>query len=163
MWVRGLKQEVEEKPLPQRKSHPMWVRGLKLSTSMLQCVCIMSHPMWVRGLKHWKCGLYPACQSRTLCGCVDWNSWGRREHRFLRVAPYVGAWIETFIPGHHLSHSQVAPYVGAWIETGTLRLAVADVGVAPYVGAWIETIEFREGLFNETQSHPMWVRGLKHT
>ena len=34
-----------------------------------------------------------------------------------RVAPYVGAWIETSIMGNAQSPARVAPYVGAWIET----------------------------------------------
>ena len=35
---------------------------------------------------------------------------------------------------------RVAPYMGAWIETGGLRQVGAGVGVAPYMGAWIETV-----------------------
>ena len=77
------------------------------------------------------------------------------------VAPYVGAWIETY-KGQAERHSQeVAPYVGAWIETPTGHIAFAIAvshptwvrglkltlmillilisKVAPYVGAWIET------------------------
>ena len=80
-----------------------------------------------------------------------------------RVAPCVGAWIETFnmmanLPtfaqsrpawARGLKHTAgivpdivppVAPCVGAWIETkniGRLRDAGA---VAPCVGAWIETL-----------------------
>ena len=33
--------------------------------------------------------------------------------------------------------------------------------VAPYVGAWIETTLLDE-INPNRQSHPMWVRGLKH-
>ena len=85
--------------------------------------------------------------------------------------------IQTFI------EYAVAPYVGAWIETPardtwgeapprrTLRgcvdwnsngcKATQPQKVAPYVGAWIET----EDKSDETEifeSHPTWVRGLKH-
>ena len=35
--------------------------------------------------------------------------------------------------------AQVAPYVGAWIETFTLYSSHSQSSVAPYVGAWIET------------------------
>ena len=35
----------------------------------------------------------------------------------LYVAPYVGAWIETFGAGLLGGVFNVAPYVGAWIET----------------------------------------------
>ena len=34
-----------------------------------------------------------------------------------KVAPYVGAWIETLIGSAFFVLSRVAPYVGAWIET----------------------------------------------
>ena len=56
--------------------------------------------------------------------------------------------------------SKVAPYVGAWIETLHLRGGLSAPLVAPYVGAWIETSAH---LHNRMpwKSHPMWVRGLK--
>ena len=58
--------------------------------------------MWVRGLK----------LTKHL----------QEEHPSI-VAPYVGAWIETF-DGVILSKSEfVAPYVGAWIETLTILLS----------------------------------------
>ena len=34
-----------------------------------------------------------------------------------RVAPFVGAWIETPSSPKHGKSSTVAPFVGAWIET----------------------------------------------
>ena len=34
---------------------------------------------------------------------------------------------------------RVAPYVGAWIETSNLNWIISVCNVAPYVGAWIET------------------------
>ena len=77
------------------------------------------------------------------------------------VAPYVGAWIETYkllkMLGYGLSHPMwvrglkltmplkwqpnlnVAPYVGAWIETYFEGKPNFRSNVAPYVGAWIET------------------------
>ena len=55
-----------------------------------------SHPAWVRGLK-----LRPQ-----LADLV--------QHR---VAPRVGAWIETSVSIHMASSIKVAPRVGAWIET----------------------------------------------
>ena len=33
------------------------------------------------------------------------------------VAPYVGAWIETYAGSNAAEAKRVAPYVGAWIET----------------------------------------------
>ena len=52
----------------------MWVRGLKLNNNPYNLAKMRSHPMWVRGLK-----LY------------HWQQYELQE----RVAPYVGAWIET--------------------------------------------------------------------
>ncbi len=55
---------------------------------------------------------------------------------------------------------RVAPYVGAWIETLSALPSQSGFLVAPYVGAWIETISI---LFvvSLAKSHPTWVRGLK--
>ena len=81
----------------------------------------MSHPVWVRGLK--------------LCRfIVIWRSPGR-------VAPRVGAWIETlYFTGLQPGRYHVAPRVGAWIETkAPLPISTRRI-VAPRVGAWIETI-----------------------
>ena len=121
-------------------SHPMWVRGLKHIRRVNVFASSKSHPMWVRGLKL----LY----TLLIVSLVN-------------VAPYVGAWIETY-EGQvedfaHLSHPMwvrglkqhigrtclwepcVAPYVGAWIETTSPRNRCLSTHVAPYVGAWIET------------------------
>ena len=55
------------------------------------------------------------------------------------VAPYVGAWIETYGYAPRYCEYKVAPYVGAWIETTNFFCCIGDIIVAPYVGAWIET------------------------
>ena len=55
-------------------SHPLWVRGLKHYQWLLSGLRTQSHPLWVRGLKH---------QLRCCAGSPS------------RVAPLVGAWIET--------------------------------------------------------------------
>ena len=57
-------------------------------------------------------------------------------------------------------HTKVAPYVGAWIETDTLKNMLPSYVVAPYVGAWIETYEVFLR-YPGSKSHPTWVRGLK--
>ena len=38
-----------------------------------------------------------------------------------------------------LKDIRVAPRVGAWIETSTREKSLQFIGVAPRVGAWIET------------------------
>ena len=57
---------------------------------------MQSHPSWVRGLKH------------AFLSCC------RNSHR---VAPLVGAWIETSNRQLLSDLMSVAPLVGAWIET----------------------------------------------
>ena len=57
-------------------SHPMWVRGLKPQMEVGNIRFYQSHPMWVRGLKHFAQKL------------------GTHQ---IKVAPHVGAWIETSI------------------------------------------------------------------
>ena len=121
----------------------------------------MSHPTWVRGLK-----LKRAEKNNLPCP----------------VAPYVGAWIETYYLLLLQQHFKVAPYVGAWIETQNCSSACYPQGshptwvrglkpntstrksllscVAPYVGAWIETT-MRTYQTSCIWSHPTWVRGLK--
>ena len=74
MWVRGLKQTRNARIASHYKSHPMWVRGLKLTLDAPSTDLQQSHPMWVRGLKH------------------NTNIYKVTLHK---VAPYVGAWIET--------------------------------------------------------------------
>ena len=78
-----------------------------------------SHPMWVRGLK---------------------QRYDLLEAHLDKVAPYVGAWIETLLELVCITWLPVAPYVGAWIETIMICFIVMYRQVAPYVGAWIETL-----------------------
>ena len=77
IWVRGLKPILGQEGWNEGRSHPIWVRGLKLITLNRQSTIIKSHPIWVRGLK-----LYI-----------------RQElTKAQKVAPYMGAWIETIVP-----------------------------------------------------------------
>ena len=70
-----------------------------------------------------------------------------------KVAPRVGAWIET--PKSHLGYGPryVAPRVGAWIETIICDCERNRTAVAPRVGAWIET-EFEDFAIPEFDSRP---------
>lgn len=56
------------------RSHPVRVRGLKLDKGVWGCDHLVSHPMRVRGLK---------------------QKYLISLHRVRKVAPHVGAWIET--------------------------------------------------------------------
>ena len=60
----------------------------------------------------------------------------------------------------HNIYDTVAPRVGAWIETRWYLSIMGCQYVAPRVGAWIETL-FREIGYIRSESHPVWVRGLK--
>ena len=55
---------------------------------------------------------------------------------------------------------KVAPYVGAWVETLSASDAEDKKGVAPYVGAWVETWSWYKNV-ERRRSHLTWVRGLK--
>ena len=84
------------------------------------------------------------------------------DYSFARVAPHVGAWIETVVALMLMvSVSMVAPHVGAWIETDVQTLSATLFDVAPHVGAWIETVYTTYKRNTDGKSHPMWVRGLK--
>ena len=95
----------------------MWVRGLKLLVLPVYYTIFASHPMWVRGLK--------------LCPTYS--------RYYARVAPYVGAWIETFA---RVNLHTVARSHPMWVR-GLKHVNSVNLPVA-------------------SESHPMWVRGLKH-
>ena len=96
MWVRGLKRKAVAEAIGQEKSHPMWVRGLKHLLSYFNKLKNMSHPMWVRGLK-----LYFGDDIPYLSKSHPMWVRGLKQlshdsnNSFEKVAPYVGAWIET--------------------------------------------------------------------
>ena len=99
-------------------SLPSWERGLKPENDDPVVRKDLSLPSWERGLKHLLCSPFLSP---------------------FRVAPFVGAWIETpFFPVKTFLPI-VAPFVGAWIETSMLKMNDSDQVVAPFVGAWIET------------------------
>ena len=96
----------------------MWERGLKLNLFGPKGTGKTSLPMWERGLK-------PQTGIAVSVG--------------QRVAPHVGAWIETILVYNDNPLSYVAPHVGAWIETAASTAAAASTNA----------------------SLPMWERGLK--
>ena len=122
-------------------SLPMWERGLKRNHHQVGDIRQRSLPMWERGLKRIR---------------------GRVIR--IRVAPHVGAWVETTMRQRAVLSSLVAPRVGAWIETGRMAIrkslqaslpvwerglkpthptkVLQACSVAPRVGAWIETRRF---------------------
>ena len=161
MWVRGLKRLVGAVYRSMSRSHPMWVRGLKQRHTIRYAAHRASHPMWVRGLKHEQQINLPIDE---------------------KVAPHVGAWIETpdklLTLSCQTSHpmwvrglkplriaSGVAPHVShpMWVrglKQFKTRKSLGEIRVAPHVGAWIETRR-RTVRCAAHMSHPMWVRGLK--
>ena len=95
-WVRGLKLERDVEDKGSTLSHPTWVRGLKHIIMIDPKVVNESHPTWVRGLKHLIIGSAEFFEE-------SHPTWVRGLKLYLlllcytlcRVAPYVGAWIET--------------------------------------------------------------------
>ena len=73
-WIET---DADGNPVERRESHPIWVRGLKPIMILSIMVLSVSHPIWVRGLK----------QIEKL-----------RQANERLVAPYMGAWIETYLP-----------------------------------------------------------------
>ena len=100
---------------------------------------MQSHPTWVRGLKLTQRSVVQSLvKSRTLRGCVDWNTL---------------CWMEIIIsPSRTLR---------GCVDWNILPMAVLTIwSVAPYVGAWIETVKDDAEAVAQ-MSHPTWVRGLK--
>ena len=93
------------------------MRGLKPSAFLYAGYALQSHPVWVRGLKH----------------LVKVHA-----QRSGKVAPRVGAWIET---SHGWRGRTIMVSHPVWVRG--LKLAVAPA------------VELVVG------SHPVWVRGLK--
>ena len=78
----------------------------------------------------------------------------------IRVAPFVGAWIEIMDLSFWSVAFAVAPFVGAWIEIFAIRGSTFPSKVAPFVGAWIE-INVPGSDKRSIASLPSWERGLK--
>ena len=87
----------------------------------------MSHPVWVRGLK-------PAA-SLDIAGIQ-------------KVAPRVGAWIETVLYASVVAtEAKSHPVWVRGLKLELLELRVCAHIVAPRVGAWIETPNMRDKAF----------------
>ena len=79
-----------------------------------------SHPVWVRGLKLKVFPFRISSIRRTPCGCVDWNSLSSSMSR--RRCKSHPVWVRGLKPrlsGWTYWMWRVAPRVGAWIETST--------------------------------------------
>ena len=83
---------------------------MKLKTNLADAANARSRPAWARGLK-------PVAGLSVL--------------PIRRVAPRVGAWIETVLNAREGWWQDVAPRVGAWIETAPLVVDRNNEGRAP--------------------------------
>ena len=74
----------------------------------------------------------------------------------------MGAWIETWLLGVEVMALRVAPYVGAWIETQVFLSVMVIVLSHP---TWVRGLKRYRNWSKDyfTWSHPTWVRGLKLT
>ena len=96
MWERGLKHPIPQHHCREGMSLPMWERGLKRFGALLVGTEGMSLPMWERGLKHqsvrhW----HPSSWSLPMWERGLKLADKRNKQNLARVAPHVGAWIET--------------------------------------------------------------------
>ena len=72
----------------------------------------------------------------------------------------MGAWIETFSYTFTCVGAKVAPYVGAWIET---KYVTKDLDFYASHPTWVrglKPVALCHYLYKHL-SHPTWVRGLK--
>ena len=138
-WGRGLKLITFAGVNSGSRSPPAWGRGLKPYSTAPYLLTYSSPPAWGRGLKH----MNAINASATHKSPPAWGrglkllSWPLRP--CYRVAPRVGAWIETNGKNNNNRTSIVAPRVGAWIETAYSQVKFKRLDVSP----------------------PAWGRGLK--
>ena len=73
----------------------------------------------------------------------------------------MGAWIETTMMLIFAIFQKVAPYVGAWIETYNVSSSLTQLTSHP---TWVRGLKLilSKNRINGRMSHPTWVRGLKH-
>ncbi len=123
-----------------RVSRLPWARGLKRYCNFKQRKRYESRLPWARGLKLFPRAtpisserVAPPVGAWVETGCIPLSLW------FVAVAPPVGAWVETMNCPSALYSCKVAPPVGAWVETATNFPVSDEVLVAPPVGAWVET------------------------
>ena len=70
----------------------------------------------------------------------------------MKVAPFVGAWIEIVLPLSFCPDGVlVAPFVGAWIEIACHCCRDRNNCVAPFVGAWIEILYLIDNIYSDTR------------
>ena len=122
-WARGLKLNETKFSLYCYKSRPTWARGLKQGRPTAQHLAeLPSRPTWARGLKQRPS---PRDTGHLRRSRPTWarglkHQWRLKSKNWPRVAPHVGAWIETWrVHSVRVSSISVAPHVGAWIETRT--------------------------------------------
>ena len=142
-----------------------------------------SHPSWVRGLKHLGSGLIGQKYGRTPRGCVDWNyfihcvwfiqtgrtprgcvdwnqsSSGTSATNACRTPRGCVDWnIEKFGD----KKASIGRTPRGCVDWNLYSVLSGELfTVAPLVGAWIET-DICRCCSQGHQSHPSWVRGLKH-
>ena len=137
-------------------SHPVWVRGLKhcqLCQDLRPSVVAPRVGAWIETpILFWK-WIDPR-SSRTPCGCVDWNTWYvlLSQHTTSRTPCGCVDWNPYYEVFN--GSDKVAPRVGAWIETVVVWTVILWACVAPRVGAWIETFVKRK-LFHKRYTYVM--------
>ena len=95
------------------------------------------------------------------------GAWIETKSRLLcnelrKVAPYVGAWIETRT--HQVETCRLHPSHPTWVR-GLKLLSLQLVGKLSWSHpTWVRGLKPLDinDVFSTSESHPTWVRGLKH-
>ena len=98
-----------------------------------------SHPTWVRGLKH---------------------NLSRQTRVVAKVAPYVGAWIETTKKQGYRTTVKSHP---TWVRGLKLLNFLLEVQFSMSHPTWVRGLKLGsvQEVARRRKSHPTWVRGLK--
>ena len=161
-WGRGLKLQRQAHQPAGPVSPLTWGRGLKHPQTGKRNELLLVAPhvgAWIetadrrartgkdRSPLSWGRGLKRQCLSHQPHRGVSPLTWGRG--------------LKLCIPLSREDVIRVAPHVGAWIETAYSCQAPLHRFVTPHVGAWIETLIVFDSL-SAVGSPLTWGRGLKH-
>ena len=144
-----------------KQSLPTWERGSKPRRTSPILAPALSLPTWERGSKRAWTARWVARSSRSPRGSVDRNANLASDETRLRRRSPRGSVDRNFGSDGMIGQGRVAPHVGAWIETARIGGDVKML-VAPHVGAWIETGSCGWAA-RRPWSLPTWERGSKRT
>ena len=130
-WARGLKRASNHRSCPLQSSRPTWARGLKLCNKNIALAEVWSRPTWARGLKRFAMETMVS----SIWSRPTWAR-GLKLVPLARILPYRHQSRPTWarglkhrvLPRLHPAPDRVAPHVGAWIETSYVSLKDSPLG-----------------------------------